>query len=198
MIIEPYILKKYNKKGLLKKPLSIIKDKCIYEVFGHGTQVITFLGKNENEVYKLSPMNIGYLNDVGSLKDFVKDTKSMGDYVLPVKRIVYKDENVFIYIQKRIEKIKKLDSDISSKVLRIIYEMMKKDLICTDIRKGNIGYDDNNVVLFDIQGLRHYNDCSISRLESNINIYLKNMNINERIHLSSDRKKSMKYLKKYI
>ena len=77
--------------------------------------------------------------------------------------------------------------------------MLKNDLICTDIRIGNLGYDsNNNVVLFDIQGLRHYSDCKRDRLQNNINNYLKAAHINKSIKLSHSREECMKDIHKLI
>lgn len=180
MYFKPKILKELHKSNKLKKVIKILKEECKIDNAKFGTQVATYRLNNEkNYVYKLSPVDIGYFKTRKNNKpvDLMKDSKKMNYFYIPIENIIYEDKNVFLYSQKYIKKLEVLNPYCILSIVMIIYKMITEDLLCTDIGIHNLGYDGENVLLFDLQGIKTYNDACLNRLEINLSKYLKILSI---------------------
>lgn len=196
--IKPRLLNKYYNSGLLKEPIKILKKNCHINHHYSGSQVSTFKLKDNNVVYKLTPMNIKYFSDERKNNtpfDLLKETQIMNSFYLPIKEIIYYDKNVFIYSQDYIKPLKKLNPYIIISILLIIYKMIMKDLVCTDISIRNLGYDGENILLYDLQGLKSYKNCKIDRLRHNLERYLSHINIELNLELFQEKDKTLESLK---
>ena len=196
MKLKPKILNRLHNNNLLTNVLNIIRHKCNIHHIKFGKQVATFKSRHEDVVYKLTPMNIGYFkNNSFSPNDLLIDSEKMKYFYLPVKKIIYQDKNVFLYTQDYIKKLKILDPYIILSIMLIIHKMIQKDLVCTDIGIHNLGYDGENILLFDLQGLRNFSACNIQRLILNINRYLNELNIIYDVILDLDKTITLNVIK---
>ncbi len=198
MRLKPRTLNKLHEKGKLDKVIKIIKNKCDTSNVQSGTQVSTFMPKkNKSQVYKLVPMDIGYFKSgLGNKpKHLLDDSIKMKYFYLPIKDIVYENKHAFLYTQDYVKTIKHVDSYVILNIFIMIYRMIDKDLVSTDISKHNLGINGDNIVVFDIQGLRKYHDSDRKRLSRNIKAYLSILDVSTDVHLPHSRKESMNIIK---
>jgi len=187
-------LEKHNK---LTKVLSILKDKC-KETAHNGTQVSTFMSKRrKNMVYKLTPNGIGYFHCFSGAthNDFMTDICRMDGFFQRIEKIVYVDKYTFLYTQKRVKKLTLKNSKstyVALSVLILIYAMIYFDRVATDIGKHNLATYKNNVVLFDVQGVRTLIESKKIRLVKhtlealNVCRYKNNVNITNQFYENRD------------
>ena len=180
----------------LKKPLKIIRKKCgTLENYGKGTQAIGFYGKKY--VYKLSPKNIGYFRCFHnrSVKDFKSDVRKMHPHFLKVDKIIYADKRLFVYKQRICNIIKGQPVHkeyLALSILAMIIAMIKRNLIVTDIGPHNIGIYKNNILTFDLQGIKPFDQADIGRLSKNLEKYL-----GYSVNITSNTKNLKNIYKKY-
>jgi hypothetical protein len=124
----------------------------------NDTSVFDYFSNGEKCVAKVVPKNIRFFKHFGqhnNAKDFKKYINRLHPYFLPVEEILFEDENLFVYTQK---KCKIITSDrISAKVVieifRLVQFMLINDILLTDIAPHNLGLTGKHVVVFDYHGL---------------------------------------------
>ena len=174
-------LNELYKEGKLKRVMRKFRnDINENHVLGYGTQVYCFGTKKDRKVLKLVPKKIRFYNEP-SFKTFKDEINDLEPFFIPVIKIIYEDENIFIYSQHICHKIKK-DADknpyIVMSILLLVIIMLLKNRIVTDIGPHNIGVYHRNIGIFDCHGLQKI-DLTInwySRLLINLNRYLNHFN----------------------
>lgn len=152
------------KTGKLQSVLKQFKKKINEKTFvGAGTNVSVFSYKNGKQVLKLCPANIPYFRRYGQVgahmgltpaQQFKEHINSLGNFFLPIKEIFYEDENVFIYIQDKCERLKhNITPHVVAEFFQLIQFMLKRNILLTDLAPNNIGLLNGHIVLFDYHGL---------------------------------------------
>lgn len=126
---------------------------------GGSVTVFKYPKNNLDYVFKIAPKTIHFFKYFGqnySAKDFMKYINRLHPFFIPVEEILYEDENVFIYTQR---KCKLVTSDrINRKVVvdlfRLIQFMLVNDILLTDLAPHNLGVLDKQLVIFDYHGLQ--------------------------------------------
>lgn len=169
----PRYLNKHKDK--LKDGFNIIKKYCRLNKSNKGAQAISFYSKSNLYVYKLCPMNIRYFTTYknNTPYDFYDDTKKMKYFFLPPIKILYKNDYCFIYKQNKVKPIKKINDYIIISIYLLIYAMIDKNIILTDICPHNIGTYKKNIITFDIHGIVNINDLTIFKLKKRLYYYSK-------------------------
>ena len=143
-----------------------------------GSKCSTFLMPDKKHVFKLTLKDIGYFKkgycadfikqlnheEINDVHFFRKHINSMGEYFASVKKILYHDENIFIYIQDCCIPLRHyknklpsnlLGGNIVIQILQFIQYMIEKDVLVTEIGPGNLGifqpskHDLPKLVIFD-------------------------------------------------
>ena len=91
-------------------------------------------------------------------KEHINSYSSIRGFLVPIEEILYEDENVFIYTQKRCQLLKKdsISPRIVIGVIQMIQFMLRKNILVTDISPHNLGLLKGQVVLFDYHGLHPF------------------------------------------
>ena len=148
-----------------------------------GSKCSAFLLPDSKHILKVSLKDIRYFRN-GYCQQFMKSHRTTGDQVdffqkhvnsldycfAPIKEVVYKDENIFIYIQDCCRPLKEqllstkiYDPAIIIQVLKIVKYMIGQNVLVVEIGPSNIGLikstsGKRKVVIFDydtIKPLRH-------------------------------------------
>ena len=126
---------------------------------GGDVTVFKYMGKdNKKHVAKIVPKNIRFFDHFGdgnSAKDFKKCINRLDPYFLPVEEILYEDDNVFVYTQRKCKLIesKRITRKVVIDVLRLVQFMFVNDILLTDLAPHNLGIINKHVVVFDYHGL---------------------------------------------
>ena len=181
----PRLLNRMRKH--LKKPLEIIKKSGgDLKKHGQGTQVVSYYG--HKYVYKLSPKQIGYFKTFKgkSVHDFKSDVYKMRLHFLKINKILYSTKKLFVYKQRICDMIKKTKYNkkyLTMSMLLMIIAMIQHNLIVTDIGKHNIGVFEDNILTFDLQGIKPFKKADKGRLKKHIKKYTgKNVSISKNTH----------------
>lgn len=154
-------LRKLYNEGQLKHvfetlPTIVHPDNLIASA--NDTSVFKYDKNGEKYVVKVAPRNIRFFKHFGknhSARDFKKYINRLDPFFLPVDEILYEDDNVFVYSQKkcRIIKSKNVNRRIVCDIFRLVQFMLVNDILLTDLAPHNLGYLDRHVVVFDYHGL---------------------------------------------
>ena len=158
-----------------------------------GSKCSTFLLPDKKTVLKLTLNDIGYfkkgycrdfmqlyeMSEIEPVHFFRKHINSLDLFFAPMKKILYHDENVFIYTQDCCIPLRKykdksksglLESSVVTQVLEFLIYMIDKDVLVTEIGPGNLGvyYETHKtpkLILFD------YDTVKPLRAEMRKNLY---------------------------
>jgi hypothetical protein len=144
----------------------------IFQKFGHiinpenllasanDTSVFNYKMNGASYVVKIVPKNIRFFKHFGhnhnrQAKDFKKYINRLEPYFLPVEDILYEDDNLFVYAQKKCKIIesKKIDKKVVVDVFRLVQFMLINNILLTDLAPHNLGIYEKNIVVFDYHGL---------------------------------------------
>ncbi len=165
-------------EGKLSKVLSKFQDYINEKNYlGAGTHAATFRYKGKT-VLKLCTKEINYFQqfpleiDNGDPSIFGGNrSKSHGEqfkkqinlfsyYLLPIKKILYEDNNVFVYTQDLCDRlnISKIDHDMILKIFRMTYFLVKNNILLGDIAPNNFGLigkrRHRQIILYDYHDLQ--------------------------------------------
>lgn len=135
----------------------------------NDTTVFSCTRNGEKYVCKVTPKNLRFFKHFGkerSGKEFKKYINRLDPYFLPVEDILYEDENIFVYTQKKCSVIESsnIDKKVVIEVFRLIQFMLVNNILLTDLAPHNLGILHKKVVIFDYHGLhRLTKDGSINR-----------------------------------
>ena len=127
------------------------------EYLDHGSTALCYVDKKSNKVYKVCQKS---RLDIGK---FMETISISGVDILPI-RLVFEDDNSFIYTQPKCVTLSK--EDINYKfcrdVLVIVYSLLKNNTIYPDLYYKNFGYHNNKCYIFDCHDNNEYNNpyCS--------------------------------------
>jgi hypothetical protein len=134
------------------------------------TSVFGFDVNGKKYVAKVVPKNIRFFKHFGhghDAKDFKKYINRLDPYFLPVEEILYEDDNLFVYSQRKCKIIesKRINKKIVIDVLRLVQFMLINDILLTDLAPHNLGVDGNRVVVFDYHGLHRLKKNGVIKRE---------------------------------
>ena len=160
-------------EGKLDSVLRLFKKDITEENFiGGGGDASGFLYKEGKQILKLCMKQIGYFKRYGQggtneAQQFQEHINSLSEYFVPVEKILYEDENVFVYTQNRCQLMKKerISPRIVIGVFQMVQFMLLKNILVTDLSPHNLGLLNGRVVIFDYHGLHplRRNDGRIKR-----------------------------------
>lgn len=155
------------KAGKLDKVLSRFKDVINKKNYlGGGSHATSYRYKEGKEVLKICVKNIDYFkyfytertnSNHSPANEFKKQVNCLGPYLLPIKEILYEDENIFIYTQnlcKRRLEIKKISHEMVVTIFRIVKFLVQKNILLWDLAPNNFGFINKHIVLFDCHDLQ--------------------------------------------
>lgn len=179
MFKKTHWLQELYKEGKLKKILKRFGDELNEDnVLGYGTQVYCFGKKKDKKVLKLVPKKIRFFSEP-SFKSFKDEINELEPFFIPVLKIIYEDENIFIYSQHVCRKVAVRDYSENSpylimSIILMIIAMLLKNKIVTDIGPHNIGIYHRNIGIFDCHGLQRidFNTTWYTRLVINLERYV--------------------------
>jgi len=152
-------LAQYYKEGhlddLLKRFDKEINSRTL---IGAGNDASAFR-YGTDQVLKLTTKNIKWFKHFGNgasdAKEFQKHINSLKPYFAPIDKILYEDDRVFIYVQRKCQVIDK--SHISSSeaigMFKFVKFMIENDVLMTDLAPHNLGTINGQLVSFDFHGL---------------------------------------------
>jgi hypothetical protein len=127
-------------------------------VSANDTSVFHYEKNAEKYVCKVTPKTLRFFKHFGtnhSAKDFKKYINRLNPFFLPVEDILYEDENIFVYTQRKcsVIKSKKITKKIVIDVLRLVQFMLINNVLLTDLAPHNLGLIHKKIVVFDYHGL---------------------------------------------
>ena len=166
-------------EGKLSKVLSRFRDYINEKNYlGAGTHAASFRYNKGEQVLKLCTKEISYFQHFpleavsgapsmygGSrsrshAEQFKKQINLLGPYLLPVKEILYEDNNVFVYTQDLCDRfdISRINHDMVSKIFQMVEFLVKKNILLTDIAPNNFGLigtrRHRQIILYDYHDLQ--------------------------------------------
>lgn len=138
---------------------------CKENLIGAGGDASCFGYKGDKKVLKICLKRIGYFENYGfidnelgltQVQQFQQHINSLKDFFVKIDKILYEDENVFVYTQKKCESLKKyrISPRIVISVIQMIQFMIKKNVLLTDISPHNLGLLNGKIKIFDYHGLQ--------------------------------------------
>ena len=143
----------FRKYGAIINPDNLVAG-------GGDTSVFKYEVAGKDYVVKVVPKNIRFFKHFGhghghDAKDFKKYINRLDPYFLPVEDILYEDDNLFAYTQRKCKIIesKRIDKKVVVDIFRLVQFMLINDILLTDLAPHNLGVDGKHVVVFDYHGL---------------------------------------------
>lgn len=138
----------FKKMGGSINPTTLLASANDTSVFKYG----------DDQVIKVVPKNIRFFKHFGrhnSGGDFKKYINRMDPYFLPVEDILYEDENIFAYTQKKCKVIesKRINKRVVREVFQLVQFMLANNVLLTDLAPHNLGISGKRCVVFDYHGL---------------------------------------------
>src|SRR3990170_5684696 len=141
-----------NSKFILTKSTSEFEGICtklettyglnINHLLGMGTSCITFKKPDSDEVIKICSRNIKYLKyKKTSLMEFVKESRAMEPYILPVNEMIMDTQSYFVYTQfacQPLNKKKPIDRNQYNNIFLIIRSLFSNGLLVGQLRPKNM------------------------------------------------------------
>ena len=93
-------------------------------------------------------------------EQFKKQINLFGPYLLPIKEILYEDDNVFVYTQDLCDRlnISKIDHDMVLKIFQMVEFLVRKNILLGDIAPNNFGLigtrRHRQIILYDYHDLQ--------------------------------------------
>lgn len=177
MFKKTHWLQELYQEGKLKKVLHKFKDDLNEDnVLGHGTQVYCFGKKKERKVLKLVPKKIKFFSEE-TFKSFKEEINELDPFFIPVIKIIYEDDNIFVYSQHICHKVRDYSQNNPYLIMSIILmtiAMILKNKVVTDIGPHNMGIYHRNIGIFDCHGLHRVDFSTIwyNRLVVNLERYV--------------------------
>lgn len=129
-------------------------------LIANGGDASVFDYHNGESVLKLVPKTIRFFQHFGnkgptSANEFQKYINHLDPFFLPVDEILYEDDNVFIYTQRKCQLLntKTINTGVVIDVFRLIQFMLLSDILLTDLAPHNLGIYKDHVLVFDYHGL---------------------------------------------
>ena len=166
-------------EGKLSKVLSRFRDHINEKNYlGAGTHAASFRYNKGEQVLKLCTKEICYFqhfpletaNGAPSMfggsrsrshaEQFKKQINLFGPYLLPIKEILYEDNNVFVYTQDLCDRlnISKIDHDMVLKIFQMVEFLVRKNILLGDIAPNNFGLigtrRHRQIILYDYHDLQ--------------------------------------------
>jgi hypothetical protein len=154
----------FKKHGDIINPSNLLASAGDASVFNYEKNGIKY-------VAKIAPKNIRFFKHFGKgykAADFKKYINRLTPYFLPVEEILYEDENIFVYTQKKCKIITsdKINKKVVLDVFRLVQFMLINNVLLTDLAPHNLGIIDKKVVIFDYHGLHRFTkDGEIKRVD---------------------------------
>jgi hypothetical protein len=151
-------LNKLYNDNKLENVLNIYKDKINEKMFiGKGDDASCFKTNDNKIIMKLCTKEIKYFknNKDNSATTFMKLSKKMKNIIMPIKKILYEDEFVFIYTQHIISRFNK--ENITKSNLIDIYKIVLKLLstkFYASVTAHNLCIYKNHIYIFDYHDIR--------------------------------------------
>lgn len=157
---SPILLKLYN-DNQLKHVLKLFKNEINDQNFiGAGCDASVFRYQEGQKVLKLCHKKINFFKkfETTSAMQFKEIINGLGRFFIPIEEILYEDANVFIYTQNTCHMLREYQLNVSiiCRIFRMIQEMLKKNVLLTDISTRNLGVINQSIVFFDYHGLRPF------------------------------------------
>lgn len=166
-------LSKLYKEGaldnLFKKCGHLMNPSTLY-ASGGDTTVFRYVHDGRKSVIKIAPKNIRFFKHFGktrSAKEFKKYINRLDPFFLPVEDIIYEDENVFVYTQKKCRLIKsnRINKKVVADVFRLVQFMLVNNILLTDLAPHNLAILHRQVVVFDYHGLHRLTKDGVIKRE---------------------------------
>jgi hypothetical protein len=157
--LELLRLYEYGQLNKMLEQLGSLINPKTFETSGGDVSVFNYNKDGQKYVIKIAPKNIRFFRHFGrgdhSAIDFQKYINRLEPFFVPVEEIMYEDENIFVYTQKKCKVVE--SSRINKKtvidVFRLVQFMLINDIILTDLAPHNLGLYQGHVVVFDYHGL---------------------------------------------
>lgn len=137
-----------NQYGQFIKETNLLSAGGSASVFNYG----------KDHVLKVCSKGIRYFSHfsaTASARDFAKHINSLSEYFLPVEEILYEDDFMFAYSQKRVQIL--TNHDINKQVVLDVFKfvkfMLENDTIVSDLAAHNLTVHNGHAVVFDYHGL---------------------------------------------
>ncbi len=152
-------LQKLYKNGQLKNVLAAFSKHIKRSKFiGAGDDASAFKFSNFS-VLKLCTKEIKYFEKTpnSSPKNLLKISHSFGKYFLPISKILYEDDYVFVYEQPLREKLNKktINQNDICQIVEVIIKMINNGFY-TNLSTHNLAVYNNKLVVFDYHDIRPF------------------------------------------
>lgn len=144
------------KKGQLKKIMKIFNIES-KKWIGAGSQASTFMF-NDQEVVKICSKKIPYFseNPKGTAVDFQKCINNLHPFFIPINKILYENEDLFIYTQDLCQSFGKdiWEPQATMNIFELVVMLLQNNLSIIDIAPRNIGLYKGHAAILDPHGIR--------------------------------------------